>query len=75
MQAEQITHSSGTQISMVDIRSNGIVFSLIIKQRLSSPLFATPAPKALPKPAGKTTPWLESTSTNTTFPQRIVLGV
>ena len=53
MQAEQITHSSGTQISMVDIRSNGIVFSLIIKQRLSSPLFATPAPNSSSKASGE----------------------
>ena len=53
MQAEQITHSSGTHISMVDIRSNGIVFSLIIKQRLSSPLFATPAPNSSSKASGE----------------------
>ena len=53
MQAEQITHSSGTQISMVDIRSNGIVFSLIIKQRLSSLLFATPAPNSSSKASGE----------------------
>ena len=52
MQAEQITHSSGTEISIVDIRSNGIVFSLIIKQRPSSPLFATPAPNTSSKARG-----------------------
>jgi len=53
MQAEQITHSSGTQISIVDIRNNGIVFSLIIKQRLSSPLFATPAPNTSSEARGE----------------------
>ena len=53
MQAEQITHSSETQISIVDIRSNGIVLSLIIEQHLSSPLFATPAPNTSSKARGK----------------------
>ena len=75
MQAAQITHSIGTQISIVDIRSNGIVFSLIINQRLSSPLFATPAPNTSSKASGEDYSLVGVYSNNTTFSHRIVLGV